>query len=238
MKPYRVGVVFVHGIQGNTKQFDHIVKRLPESVLVRKLTLPGHGATTKEFRESRAEQWLDAVEKECVELGEKCEHIVYVGHSMGCLLGLMTMEKFKDCLSGMVLLCCPFHIRFTWRSIRYTVLSVMTKGQSKDKFVKAAWEVNGVSAKHAFSYLFCARPYLELLKLIRRAKRMMFTVTNDTIFCFSKLDEIVSRKSITHAQGKIGARTKLLHGCGHNYFTDVAKKEMGDTVLGLIDRLQ
>ena len=61
MRPNRVGILFVHGIQGTPKQFEHIIARLPESVLVRNLTLPGHGATTKEFRSSRAEQWLDAV---------------------------------------------------------------------------------------------------------------------------------------------------------------------------------
>ena len=235
MRPNRVGILFVHGIQGTPKQFEHIIERLPESVLVQNLTLPGHGATTKEFRSSSAEQWLDAVEKECIELEKQCEHIVYAAHSMGCLLGLMTHVKLK-CISGMMLLCCPFHIRFTWRSIKYTVLSIITKGKTDDPFVKAAWEMNSVSAKHAFSYLFCTRPYLELPKLIRRAKRIRFSVPSDTFFCFSELDEIVVSKSMTHAQNHIGAKTKLLNGCGHNYFTDAAKDEIRGAVLDIIGK--
>lgn len=235
MKPYRVGIVFVHGIQGSSRQFEHIIARLPKSVLVRNLTLPGHGATTKEFRSSRAEQWLDAVEKECIELEKQCEHIVYAAHSMGCLLGLMTHEKLK-CFSGMLLLCCPFHIRFTWRCIKHAVLASLKNYKTDDPFIIAEREVRGVSAKFAAEYLLCARPFIELLKLIRRARRIRFAVPSDTLFFFSELDEIVGGKSVSHAQNRLSANTKLLYNCGHNYFTEAAKAEIREAVLDMVEK--
>ncbi len=237
MKPYRVGIIFVHGIQGSSRQFEHIIAHLPESVLVQNLTLPGHGATTKEFRSSRAEQWLDAVEKECIELEKQCEHIVYAAHSMGCLLGLMTHEKLK-CFSGMLLLCCPFHIRFTWRCIKHAVLASLKNYKTDDPFIIAEREVSGVSARFAAEYLLCARPFIELLKLIRRARRIRFAVPSDTLFFFSELDEIVGAMSVYHAQNRLGTNTKLLNGCGHNYFTEAAKAEIREAVLDMVEKFE
>ncbi|MBR3298327.1 MAG: alpha/beta hydrolase [Clostridia bacterium] len=236
MKPYRIGIVFAHGIQSSPVQFEHLIERLPDGVRVRNLLLPGHGKTTAEFRKVRAEQWLDAVEKECAEMSELCERVIFVGHSMGCLLGLFANKKL-GCLSGMLLLCCPFHVHFTHRSVKYAVLASLEDYRTDDPFITADRELNGVSAKHPFLYLFCSRPYLELLKLIRRARKQSFALPSETLFCFSELDEIVGRKSRLHAQNKLGAKTRLLSGCSHSYLTPQAKAEIGDALLDMAARL-
>lgn len=233
MKPYHIGILFVHGIQGKPNQFDYLIERMPSSVLVNNLLLPGHGATTKEFKKAAKEQWLDAVKNASAHMSAKCDHIIFVGHSMGCLLGLLAQQELK-LYSAMLLLCCPFTLRPTWRYFKNSISANLTKGKTDDPFIKAAWDANGVSAKHSFSYLFCAHPYLELFRIIKSVKRQRLIVTEETVFCFSERDEIVSKRSILYARESLGAKTELLKECGHNYFTPAAQSRLVDTVLDMI----
>ena len=225
MQRQRIGIIFVHGIQGSPRQFHFLLQDLPDSVLCRNILLPGHGATTKEFKQADALQWLNAVKKESLRLREQCDQVIFVGHSMGCLLGLLTQQEY-DLFSGTLLVCCPFFIRPTFRYFRNNMLASITKGKTNDPFIKATWEANSVSSKSVFSYLFCVRPYLELFKLIRYTKEHPVNFPPNTIFCFSELDEIVSRKSISYANDQLNAETEVLSQCGHNFFTESAQNRL------------
>ena len=233
MKPHRIGILVVHGIQGNPRQFDFLIKRLPLDICCQNLLLPGHGATTKEFKKAAKEQWLDAVKNASTQLRAKCDRIVFVGHSMGCLLGLQAQQELK-LYSAMLLLCCPFTLRPTWRYFKNSISANLTKGKTDDPFIKAAWDANGVSAKHSLSYFFCAHPYLELFRIIKSVKNQRLIVPKETLFCFSELDEIVSKQSLLYAREALGAKTELLKGCGHNYFTPAAQSRLVNTVQNII----
>ena len=235
MKPYHVGILFVHGIQGNPKQFDFLTESIPNDVLCRNILLPGHGATTKEFRKAAAQEWLDAVRNAALSMSRRCERIVFVGHSMGCLLGLLTQQELKP-VSAMLLICCPLHVRPTWRYFTNSLSANLTKGRTDDPFVKAAWEANGVSAEHAVSYLFCAKPYRELFRLIRNVKKETLTLPDETVFCFSQLDEIVGKQSVGYARDILGAKVKMMSGCGHNYFTPAAQDELIGILSAMINK--
>ena len=78
-----VGVLFVHGIQGSPSQFDFLISRLPDSVTVCNVLLPGHGTTIREFRNSSSSQWLPAVRDAAQKMKSQCERLYFVGHSMG-----------------------------------------------------------------------------------------------------------------------------------------------------------
>lgn len=234
MKPYQTGILFVHGIQGNPQQFHFLIDRMPRSVLVRNVLLPGHGAATKEFRKAKAAQWLQAVKEACVDLTSRCEHIVFVGHSMGCLLGLLT-EQEQRAFSGMLLICCPFYLRPTLRYFRNSLFAAFKTGDITDPFLKAAREANSVSAKHAFSYLLCIRPYLELLKIIHETKCCRLNIPPQTVFCYSSKDEIVGKKSILYVQNQLSANTEVLIRCGHNYFTSEAQARMVSLLLNMVE---
>ena len=84
-----VGVLFVHGIQGSPSQFDFLISRLRDSVTVCNVLLPGHGTTIREFRNSSSSPWLPAVRDAAQKMKSQCERLYFVGHSMGCLLGLL-----------------------------------------------------------------------------------------------------------------------------------------------------
>ena len=233
MKPYQTGILFVHGIQGNPELFRFLIDQMPHSILIRNVLLPGHGASTNEFRKAKAAKWLQAVKEACVDLTSKCEHIIFVGHSMGCLLGLLT-EQEQRAFSGMLLMCCPFFIRPTFRFFRNSLFAAFNTGDTTDPFLKAAREANSVSAKHAVSYLLCIQPYLELLKIIHDTKDCRLIIPPQTVFCYSSSDEIVGKKSILYVQNQLSANTEVLIRCGHNYFPSEAQARMVSLLLNMV----
>ena len=224
-KPYAVGVIFVHGIQGKPSQFDFLIERLPDDILIRNIRLPGHGATTEEFRKATSEEWLDAVREESLAMSRQCDRLIYVGHSMGCLLGLIIQQEQK-LFCSMLLLCCPFCIRPTKRYLKNNIGAKITTGKTDNPYVIAAREANGITAKHATSYLRCAPPYYELLRLIHFVRTTPMTVPQSAIFSFSQLDEIVSTKSVFYARDHFDAKILVQPECGHNYFTPAAKERL------------
>ncbi|MBQ3417597.1 MAG: alpha/beta hydrolase [Ruminococcus sp.] len=237
MKPYDVGILFVHGIQGSPKQFRYLIEKVPPSVYVQSLTLPGHGATVKEFQKSDRAQWLSAVRKACSEMSRQCEDIIFVGHSMGCLLGLQ-IEQETQTFSAMMLICCPFFLRPTSRYFCNSLMANRTKGKTDDPYVKAAWAANGVTAKRGIAYLFCAHPYFELLRLIRSIKKQgALQLPEKTVFCYSKRDEIVGEKNHRYARERLGATVEVFEQCGHNYFTDTAKVKINKILMDMIKAL-
>ena len=136
----KTGILFVHGIQGSPAQFRFLTERLPGDIRIRTLLLPGHGADVKAFRRSGQEQWLAAVWQAAEELRKQCDRLIFVGHSMGCLLGLESERERPGTFAGMVLLCCPFHIRPTARHFRNGFLASRPERATDDAFVRAARE--------------------------------------------------------------------------------------------------
>lgn len=224
----KTGILFVHGIQGSPAQFSFLTERLPEDIRVRNLLLPGHGTDVKTFRRSGREQWLAAVRQTAEELRGQCDRMVFVGHSMGCLLGLETERECPGTFSGMVLLCCPFHIRPTARYFRNSFLASRPERETDDAFVRAAREANSVTVEHPVQYLSCMHPYLELLRLMRTVRKNGAAPACPVRFLFSEKDEIVSSRSARFVRERFGAEPEILPDCGHNWFSAEGKERFAD----------
>ena len=143
----------VHGIQGRPEQFRFLTETLPGDTLINCLLLPGHGAGVKQFRHSDQGIWLSAVIDAATDMRLKCDNIIFVGHSMGCLLGLIAEQNNPGLFSSMILLCCPFSIRLTFRYMKNNILSFQK--EPTDPFVLATKEANSVSAKTPLAYISC-----------------------------------------------------------------------------------
>ena len=226
--------LFVHGIQGSPAQFSFLTERLPEDIRVRNLLLPGHGADVKAFRRTGREQWLGAVRQAAEELRGQCGRLIFVGHSMGCLLGLEVERERPGTFAGMVLLCCPFCIRPTARYARNSLRASRPEREADDDAVRAAREANSVTAAHPTQYLTCVYPYLELLRLMRTVRKDGETPACPVRFLFSEKDEIVSPRSAYFARERFTAEPEILPGCGHNWFSAEGKERIYTTVKVLI----
>ncbi len=224
----RTGVLMVHGIQGSPKQFSFLADALPNDIITTCLLLPGHGAGVSQFRQSGQKLWLSSVVDAACEMRFQCSNLIFVGHSMGCLLGLLAEKENPGLFDGMILLCCPFSLRLTFRYLKNNALSFQKK--PVDPYVLATKEANGVNASTPFAYLFCLHPYMELFRLIRHVRKMKFPSTPAYYF-FSCRDEIVSPRSAVIAREHEADRVCFLENCGHQYFTEAAKQEIINTLL-------
>ncbi len=230
----KTAVLMVHGIQGGPGWFGFLDGRLPEGVRTRSLLLPGHGADVRAFRRSGREQWLDSVRRAAGEMRGQCGRLIFVGHSMGCLLGLEIERESPGTFAGMALLCCPFRIRPTLRYLRNNFLASRPERETDDAFVRAARAANSVSAAHPAEYLTCVHPYLELLRLMGTVRRDGAVPACPVRFLFSESDEIVSPRSVRFARERFGAEPVILPGCGHNYYSAEGKERAADAVKTLL----
>ena len=164
--------------------------------------------------------WQACVDEAIDKLRRKYRRIVYLGHSMGGLLGI------DACLRGhrvdtMILLACPLHIRMTWRYLRNSVCSVLG-WRDQNPFVHAARLGNSVKARHPWEYLSCARPYVQLLRKSRDVRKRVGALTIPVAALHGSRDEIVHRRSLDCFEGMANASRHILSGCGHEYYTEEA----------------
>ena len=230
-----IAVLFVHGIQGSPRQFRFLEETLPKEVETRNLLLPGHGGSVRAFCRSGAKEWLECVEWEVLSLINRGKRIIYVGHSMGCLLGLLTAQKETISFAQMLLLCCPFYLRLTKRYFDHFIWALISKKKTDDPFIQASRAANSIHARWAAGYLGCIPPYLELFRVIRQSRKMELSHFNHIIFYYSELDEIVSPRSQQTAQQFTSERIHVLPGCGHNYLTDRGRRILQDRLRKMVN---
>lgn len=226
-------VLCVHGIQGSPRQFQWLMECLPKQVDYMCVLLPGHGGTTYEFHSVGAHDWIDFIVDCYRELCAKYDRVIYIGHSMGCLLGIIVAEKTGSS-HPMLFLACPLRL---YPTIRYfsNNLKAIRQGGDSDPYVSAAREANSVIAKHTWSYLFCLKPYRGLLRLIRTAKKALRQIPDLRVAVFhSEADEIVSAKSLRYFASLPNATSYSLPGCGHFYYTQEGQHQIKEKLLNLI----
>ena len=215
-------VLFVHGIQGQPKQFQYLMDELPEEMEVHALLLPGHGQTVREFHASRGSDWLAAVRTETQALLARGKRVVYVGHSMGCLLGLLVSRELQEPYAGMLLLCCPFRARIAGRIADH--FRSLGRKQTQDPRIAAAMEGNSVPVKGFRESLLLLRPYGDLFRLMAQVRRMSPRRPEGVRFLFSERDETVNARCPSYGKRWPGAVVQVLEGCGHCYFPEAARK--------------
>ena len=226
-------VLCVHGIQGSPRQFQWLVECLPEQVDYTCVLLPGHGETTREFRSIGARDWIEYVVDCYRKLCAKYDRVIYVGHSMGCLLGIIAAKETGSS-QPMLFLACPLSLHPTVRYFSNN-LKAVGQGNDSDPYVSAAREANSVISKHAWSYLLCLKPYWGLLRLIHAAKTALRQIPDlRAVLVHSQADEIVSAKSLLFFANLPNATSYNLPGCGHFYYSREGRHQIKDMLLNLI----
>ena len=232
MNNSNTAVLFVHGIQGQPKQFFSLIGSLPEGVELRAPLLPGHGENARAFHASRRTDWLAAVRTETEALLQEGKRVVYVGHSMGCLLGLLVSRELKAPYAGMLLLCCPFRPRIAGRI--GDLFRSIGKDPAEDPRAAAALEGNSVPVEGFRDSLRLLRPYGDLFWLMDRARHIRPREPEQVKFFFSDNDEAVSAASVRHARKWPKAEVQILDGCGHCYFPETEKQKLLDALKAML----
>src|SRR5260370_10733974 len=106
----KIGVLFVHGLNGSTHDMDELVELLASAGLeTRNMLLPGHGTHVRDMIPLGWTEWASAVQQEVSLLKERCDLVFLVGHCLGAALCLHTAVREE--VSGLVAMCTPLHMR-------------------------------------------------------------------------------------------------------------------------------
>jgi len=225
MKPTGTAVLCVHGIQENPGIFNWILSALPAHIAAENLLLPGHGEDVRSFRRSGMREWQTCVDAKILELSRRYENIIYIGHSMGCLLGIDACIRLSSKVSSLILLACPLSLRPTWRYFWHSFCGVASI-RLDNPYVAAARMSNGVQARSPLAYLTCLRPYRHLLLKIRAVRKQLPELKLPVHAIHSRNDEIVSIRSLECFKLLPQAKTTIAPGSGHHLYSPAARQEI------------
>ena len=140
-------VIFVHGIQGSPQQFRFLTENIPESIDFISVLLPGHGGTVSHFRKCGRKEWTEAFSRLCADLQKRYQKIYFVGHSMGCLIGIDGALHQGVSFEGMLLLACPLKIRINFEYFATCFRAMRAKDAASDS-LRAIREANSVEIRN------------------------------------------------------------------------------------------
>src|SRR5947209_14391373 len=106
---HAVGVLLVHGLNGNTgdmAELEDILRK--QSIITKNMLLPGHGSKVKDMLSIGWDEWAQAVHDELSQLKELCDVVFLVGHSLGGAL-VLHVAAHED-VAGVVPICAPLHL--------------------------------------------------------------------------------------------------------------------------------
>lgn len=227
-------VLFVHGIQGSPKQFRELAACLPAGIDYVSLLLPGHGGSLRDFRRAGKREWLEYFCSLCGKLRQSYEKVFFVGHSLGCLVGIEAAANGAIGFDGMLLIACPIRIRL---SMRYFAMGwhAIVPDATSDAYVLAAREANSVAVKHPLELLICIKPYVGLALLITQSGRKIKGLCSRVCMIQSENDEIVSARSIDVVGQMENTKAVVVPGSGHFFYSAEAKEIIRRELFALIN---
>jgi carboxylesterase len=210
-----VGALLVHGFTGAPPEMRLIGDYLHQRGLtVSGPLLPGHGTTVEDMNRCRWSDWTRHVEQALTELQARCETAFVGGLSMGALLTLHLAAHHPE-LPG-VIVYSPATIvadRLIHLAPIFKVLipkrpksgeSDLTDPQADLRLW--SYEDYPTAAAH------------ELLKLMRRVRRLLRRVTCPLLVVHSTLDTAIHPRSARYTYERAGSTDKelvTLHNSGH-----------------------
>lgn len=188
------------------------------------LTLAGHGGDALDFSKASMARWRQQVEDGIDTLAARCDTVIAVGHSMGCLLALEQAERER--VDGLLLLNPPLRIRIRWRALTNVVKIGLGIGRN-DVRVLSALDAYGVSIDYnPWHYRGWPMRYIELFRESRKIRHM---VESHSLNCamgvvVSGDDEMVAPESLLCFSRQPKCRVVCLPHSGHYYYSQSDKE--------------
>jgi carboxylesterase len=176
--------------------------------------LPGHGTSVDDMNRCKWTDWTSYVEKSLADLQARCETVFVGGLSMGSVLTLYLAVQHPE-LDG-IITCSPA----VWPANRLIYLTPVFKYIISKRPKSEESDLTDPEADlRLWSYeedpIFAAH---ELLKLIRRVRRLLPQVTCPLLVIHSTLDQDIHPKSALFTYERVGSADKelvTLRNSGH-----------------------
>lgn len=209
-------VLMIHGIAGTPAHFRDLVPLIPENWSVYNILLDGHSGTVEEFGRSSMEKWKTQVAKELDRIIRDHRRVFLVGHSMGTLFAIQSAIRHPDRVSGLFLLAVPL-CPWVRLSTVFTCLRVAWGNIRPDD--AAAWAMRNDTGiqltRRLWKYAGWIPRLLELLTQCRRTRKLLPRLQVKTLAFQSRVDELVSMRTVKHLQKNPCIGITVLEDSGH-----------------------
>lgn len=227
-------VLLIHGICGTPAHFGPLLPLIPEDWSVYNLLLPGHGGGVRDFSQSSMAQWRGKVERTMAEILKTNDSILIVAHSMGTLFALAQAVAHPEQVRGLLFLGCPLRVKYPPSTIALTLRTAL--GIGHDPAVEAMRRSCGIRlSPWLWQYIGWAPRFLELLREVAAARKLLPRLTTPCKCFQSQGDELVSLRAIAELQKNPCIHLTLLPDSTHFYY---APQDMAQVQTALQHLLQ
>ena len=210
-----VGVLLIHGFTGSPPEMRLVGDYLHQwGLTVSGPLLPGHGTTVEDMNRCQWADWTGHAEGALADLQARCETVFVGGLSMGSLLTLYLAAHHPE-LNGAILYAPAVGV-----TNRLIYLTPVLKHLIRQKPKSGESDLTDPEAEQRiWSYEeYPARAAHELLKLIRRMRRLLPGVTCPLLIVHSTLDQATHPHSARYTYTRAGSADRelvTLHDSGH-----------------------
>jgi carboxylesterase len=223
------GVLLLHGFGDTPQTLSLLARRLHKAgYSVFAPLLPGHGRSMDAFRQSRAEEWIDAARQALMSMHARHDAVSVAGLSMGAALAVLVAAQ--DHRVPAVILMAPY--LGMPRTLRFAAATHWFWGRFAGEIdarhplsIHDAIERAGNLAYGSVT----GRMLFELSKVARRARRVLSQVTAPTLIIQSREDPRVAPVVAEFVLARIGATEKELvwtEGAGHIITVDYGRERV------------
>ncbi|MDE6497746.1 MAG: alpha/beta fold hydrolase [Muribaculaceae bacterium] len=221
----RIGLLFIHGIAGNNSIFEMLHPLVQQTVETEYIVLEGHGGNALDFSRASMKRWKAQVHDAVAAFSDRCDRIVIIGHSMGCLFALEQAAKGR--VAALFLMNPPLRIRPTLGALRNAFDVAMGLSHSRP-VASAARKAYGISLDfNPFHYYGWPGRYIELWREARRIREEVVSEVKCPVkVILSGLDEVVSLSSADAFINLPNSAVKVLEESSHYYYPDCDRERI------------
>ena len=232
------GALLLHGFGDTPQTLTLLAKRLKAARYgVYAPLLPGHGRSMDAFTKSGADEWAEAARTAFAEMRRRHRSVSVVGLSMGGALAVALAAEVGD-LPALVLIA-PY-IKMP-RSLRAAASTHWLWGRFAGKMSAQNLQSihDPIEREKSLAYGSVTGSALyQLLKVVRRARKALPSVTAPTLLIQSRDDPRCLPRGAEQAIRKLGAREKKLvwtEGAGHVITVDYGRERVYAEVRSWLD---
>jgi carboxylesterase len=236
-KQFGIGVLLVHGLNGNRGDMEELATFLAaHSLLTENMLLPGHGGKVWDMLPIGWPEWAQAVRNELQQLKKRCAQTFLVGHSLGGALCLHVAAHAE--VDGVVAMCPPLDM-YAW------MLPVVQLTKCFTPLVPTLREdIHDPAARRRYArevYRWTPMAPIEsMLQYLPRLYGELPTVTAPALIMNAKRDHVVPARDGQAIYRLLGSRDKELvtfHRSYHVIMKDYECKQVFTKTLAFIQRI-
>jgi carboxylesterase len=201
-----IGVLLIHGLNGNPSDLAELATFLQEQGLITTtMHLPGHGEHGCEREPVSWQEWATAARAEVTRLKERCSFVFVLGHSLGGTLALYVAAQEE--VAGVVAICSPL-LQDLWLC---PVVSLLTYLMPMVPTLHA--DVCDPQARRRCGELYRWAPTKTMesaLQLCRHVRAALPQVTAPALLLSALQDHVVPVSDALAIYYLLGSRTKHL----------------------------